>query len=44
MVANGEPRVSSYRLHRLVGVTQTTAQFMLRRIRLAAQVQEWGNR
>ena len=40
MVANGETRVSSYKLHRLLGVTQTTAQFMLRRIRLAVQARE----
>jgi transposase-like protein len=38
LVANSEQRVSSYKLHRLLGVTQTTAQFMLRRIRLAVQV------
>lgn len=44
VVANTEERISSYKVHRLLGVTQTTAQFMLRRIRLAAQVQEWGNR
>jgi transposase-like protein len=44
MVANAEQRISSYKLHRLLGVTQTTAQFMLRRIRLAAQVRRSGNR
>jgi transposase-like protein len=38
VVANAEQRISSYMLHRLLGVTQTTAQFMLRRIRLAIQV------
>jgi transposase-like protein len=37
MVANSEQRVSTYRLHRLLGVTQTTTTFMLRRIRLAIQ-------
>ena len=37
MVANAEERISSYKVHRLLGVTQTTAQFMLRRIRLAAE-------
>jgi transposase-like protein len=42
MVANSEQRISSYRLHRLLGVTQTTAQFMLRRIRLAAQVRAFA--
>jgi transposase-like protein len=40
MVANSDQRISSYRLHRLLGVTQTTAQFMLRRIRLAIDVME----
>jgi hypothetical protein len=40
MVANSEQRVSSYKLHRLLGVTQTTAQFMLRRIRLAAKARK----
>ncbi|HXM44237.1 MAG TPA: IS1595 family transposase [Bryobacteraceae bacterium] len=40
MVANSEQRVSSYKLHRLLGVTQTTAQFMLRRIRLAVQARK----
>jgi transposase-like protein len=35
MVANDQKRVTSYRLHQTVEVTQTTAQFMLRRIRLA---------
>jgi hypothetical protein len=35
MVAN--ERVTSYRLHQTLGVTQTTAQFMLRRIRLAIE-------
>ena len=44
MVANSEQGISSYRLHRLLGVTQTTAQFMLRRIRLAAQVRRCGMR
>ena len=37
MVANHPERVTPYRLHQTVGVTQTTAQFMLRRIRLAMQ-------
>jgi transposase-like protein len=40
MVANSEQRVSSYKLHRLLGVTQTTAQFMMRRIRLAVQARK----
>jgi transposase-like protein len=35
IVANDQKRVTSYRLHQTLGVTQTTAQFVLRRIRLA---------
>jgi len=42
MVANAEQGVSSYKLYRLLGVTQTTAQFMLRRIRLAVQARRCG--
>jgi transposase-like protein len=42
VVANNEKDFSSYRLRRLLGVTQTTAQFMLRRIRLAIQAAEAG--
>jgi transposase-like protein len=42
MVANNEQSISSYKLHRLLGVTQTTAQFMLRRIRLAVQARKSG--
>jgi transposase-like protein len=44
IVANSEQGISSYKLHRLLGVTQTTAQFMLRRIRLADQVRRCGMR
>jgi transposase-like protein len=44
MVANVEQGISSYKLHQVLGVTQTTAQFMLRRIRLAVQVQRRGMR
>jgi transposase-like protein len=40
VVANTEERISSYKVHRLLGVTQTTAQFMLRRIRLAIQARK----
>lgn len=40
MVANSEGRLSSYKLHRVLNVTQTTAQFMLRRIRLAIQARK----
>jgi transposase-like protein len=38
--ANSESRITSYRLYRMLGVTQTTARFMLRRIRLAIAVRE----
>ena len=41
MVANDQKRVRSYRLHQILGVTQTTAQFVLRRIRLAIQAGEF---
>ena len=37
MIANCKNGVSSYELHRAVGVTQKTAWFMLHRIRLAMQ-------
>lgn len=42
VVANQSEGMSSYRLHQLLGVTQTTAQFMLHRIRLAIEVWESG--
>jgi transposase-like protein len=38
--ANSESRISSYRLYRMLGVTQTTARFMLHRIRLAIAARE----
>jgi transposase-like protein len=37
MFANGRNGVSSYEIHRTIGVTQKTAWFMLHRIRLAMQ-------
>ena len=37
MVANAKNGISSYEVHRAVGVTQKTAWFMLSRIRLAMQ-------
>jgi transposase-like protein len=37
MIANAKNGVSSYELHRAIGVTQKTAWFMLHRIRLAMQ-------
>src|SRR5688572_986246 len=38
MVANCKNGVSSYELHRAIGVTQKSAWFMLHRVRLAMQV------
>jgi len=37
MIANAKNGISSYELHRALGVTQKTAWFMLQRIRLAMQ-------
>jgi hypothetical protein len=37
MIANDKNGVSSYEVHRAIGVTQKTAWFMLQRIRLAMQ-------
>ncbi|MGA2802333.1 MAG: IS1595 family transposase [Verrucomicrobiota bacterium] len=37
MIANAKNGVSSYEVHRAIGVTQKTAWFMLQRIRLAMQ-------
>lgn len=37
LIANGKNGISSYELHRSIGVTQKTAWFMLHRIRLAMQ-------
>jgi transposase-like protein len=39
MIANAKNGISSYELHRGIGVTQKTAWFMLHRIRLAMQDQ-----
>jgi hypothetical protein len=41
-VANQDEGLNSYKLHRLLRVSQTTAQFMLRRIRLPIQAHEVG--
>jgi hypothetical protein len=38
LIANHESGVSSYEIHRALGVTQKTAWFMLHRIRLALRV------
>lgn len=42
MIANAKNGVSSYEIHRAIGVTQKTAWFMLHRIRLAMQSDGFG--
>jgi transposase-like protein len=42
LLANAKNGISSYELHRAIGVTQKTAWFMLHRIRLAMQVDDGG--
>lgn len=42
MIANDKNGVSSYELHRALGVTQKTAWFMLHRIRLAMRDESFG--
>src|SRR5438445_12704397 len=42
MLANAKNGVSSYEIHRSLGVTQKTAWFMLQRIRLALQSEDFG--
>lgn len=37
MIANDKNGISSWELHRVIGITQKTAWFMLQRIRLAMQ-------
>ena len=37
MIANDKNGISSYEIHREIGVTQKSAWFMLHRIRLAMQ-------
>lgn len=44
MIANCKNGVSSWELHRAVGVTQKTAWFMLQRIRLAMQDEDTGGK
>ncbi len=44
MIANCKNGVSSYEIHRAVGVTQKTAWFMLHRIRLAMQDTDGGGK
>lgn len=41
MIANDKNGISSYELHRALGVTQKTAWFMLHRIRLAMQTESF---
>jgi hypothetical protein len=43
MIANAKNGVSSYEMHRALGVTQKTAWFMLHRIRLAMQSDDFGH-
>lgn len=44
MIANCKNGVSSYEIHRAIGVTQKTAWFMLQRIRLAMQDSDTGGK
>src|SRR6266513_1881676 len=44
MIANGKNGVSSWEIHRAIGVTQKTAWFMLQRIRLAMQDESGGGK
>jgi transposase-like protein len=41
MIANAKNGISSYEIHRALGVTQKTAWFLLHRIRLAMQQGSW---
>jgi transposase-like protein len=41
IVANSNKPIPAYRLHRVVGVSKTTARFMLRRIQLAMQAPQF---
>jgi hypothetical protein len=43
MLANGNGSVSSYEIHRTIGVSQKTAWYMLHRLRLALQEEGEGN-
>jgi transposase-like protein len=42
MIANSKNGVSSYEIHRALGVTQKTAWFMLHRIRLAMEIDSFS--
>ena len=43
LVVNSKNGISSWEIHRSVGVTQKSAWFMMHRIRLALRTQDWGN-
>lgn len=42
MIVNAKNGVSSYEIHRALGITQKSAWFMLHRIRLAMQAKSWS--
>jgi transposase-like protein len=42
LLANAKNGISSYELHRAIGVTQKTAWFLLHRVRLAMQAESFG--
>ena len=44
LLANAKNGISSYELHRAIGVTQKTAWFLLHRIRLAMQATDFGGK
>lgn len=44
LIANAKNGISSYEIHRAIGVTQKTAWFMLHRIRLAMQTGSFSNK
>src|ERR1022692_224951 len=44
MIGSDRNGISSWELHRALGVTQKTAWFMLHRIRLAMQDEHWGGK
>jgi transposase-like protein len=44
LVASNRNGISSWELHRAIGITQKSAWFMLHRIRLAMQDEHWGGK
>jgi hypothetical protein len=42
MIVNAKNGVSSYEIHRALGITQKSAWFLLHRIRLAMQSRTWS--